>query len=70
MKKKDICWDEKNLSEFLTNPKKFVKGTKMAFPGLKKEKDRKAIITYLKSTCSSPTLASPKEDNNEISGKR
>ena len=36
-----------NMFEFLTNPKKFVKGTSMAFPGFKKEKDRSDVIAYL-----------------------
>ena len=43
-----IVWDETTLSEFLTKPKKFVKGTKMAFPGLRKEKQRDDLIAYLK----------------------
>ncbi len=43
-----IVWDETTLSEFLTKPKKFVKGTKMAFPGLKKEQQRDDLIAYLK----------------------
>lgn len=30
----------------------FLQGTKMVFAGLKKEKDRKDLIAYLKSTCS------------------
>ncbi len=42
-------WDEANLIEFLTKPKNMVKKTKMSFAGLKKEKDRKAIIEFLKS---------------------
>ena len=42
-------WDEANLDAFLTKPKKWLKGTKMSFPGFKKEDDRKAVIEFLKS---------------------
>ncbi|MEM7190138.1 MAG: c-type cytochrome [Pseudomonadota bacterium] len=42
-------WNEENLHAFLTKPKKWLKGTKMAFGGLKKEKDRNALIEYLRS---------------------
>ena len=31
----------------LWNPKGYVKGTKMAFAGLKKEDDRHAVIAYI-----------------------
>ncbi len=40
-------WDAANLDAFLTKPKDFAPGTKMAFPGLKKEADRAALIQYL-----------------------
>lgn len=44
-----LVWDEAALAAFLENPKRYLKGTKMSFPGLKKEEDRTAIIAYLAS---------------------
>ncbi len=43
----DFTWDEANLDGFLTKPKKFMKGTKMSFAGLKKESQRADLIAYL-----------------------
>ena len=48
MKKSDIIWDDCTLDKFLTKPKKFNKGTKMRFSGLKKKSHRDALIKYLK----------------------
>ncbi|PCJ58917.1 MAG: cytochrome c family protein [Rhodospirillaceae bacterium] len=48
MKDAGIVWNEETLDAFLTKPKKYIKGTKMAFPGLKKEAKRKDLIAYLK----------------------
>ena len=45
----DITWDEASLDQFLTKPKKFLKGTKMSFAGLKKEAQRADLIAYLKA---------------------
>ncbi|GAA0783647.1 c-type cytochrome [Roseibium denhamense] len=42
-------WDEAALAEFLAKPKSYMKGTKMAFSGLRKEQDLDAITAYLKS---------------------
>lgn len=44
----DHVWDEATLSEYLASPKEVVKGTKMAFVGLKKEDERANVIAYLK----------------------
>lgn len=46
--KKGIVWGEDTLMEYLINPKKYIPGTKMVFPGLKKEKDRADLVAYLK----------------------
>lgn len=42
-------WDETHLTEYLANPKAYIKGTKMAFVGLKKPEDVADIIAYLKT---------------------
>ncbi len=46
-------WDEAKLDQYLTDPKGFIKGNKMALPPLKKPEERADIIAYLK------TLAAP-----------
>jgi len=48
MKESGLVWDEKTLNKYLKKPKDMVKRTKMAFPGLKKEDDREALIAFLK----------------------
>lgn len=40
-------WDETHLSEYLANPKVYIKGTKMAFAGLKKPEEIADVIAYL-----------------------
>lgn len=49
-KKAGVTWDENTLFDYLANPKKYIPGTKMAFAGFKKEKDRNDVITYLKES--------------------
>jgi len=44
-----ISWDEENLEKYLSDPKGFIPGNKMAFPGLKKEDERENVIAFLKS---------------------
>lgn len=41
-------WSQDNLAAYLANPRKAVKGTRMAFVGLRKEKDVANVIAYLK----------------------
>ena len=47
-------WTFAELNGFLTKPAKWIKGTKMAYAGLKKEEDRASIIKYLNQNSDSP----------------
>ncbi len=42
-------WDEATLAAYLPDPKGAVKGTKMAFAGLKEEQDIADVIAYIKT---------------------
>ncbi|MEC9178987.1 MAG: cytochrome c family protein [Pseudomonadota bacterium] len=41
-------WTESLLDAYLLNPRQVIKGGRMAFAGLRKEKDRHNIIAYLR----------------------
>ena len=45
-----LVWDETTMAGFLTKPKRYLKGTKMAFVGLRKESDIADVIAYLKAS--------------------
>jgi len=47
-------WNFEELNGFLTKPSKWIKGTKMAFAGLRKEEDRASMIKYLNQNSDSP----------------
>jgi cytochrome c len=49
MKASGIVWTEETLAEYLRAPKKYIKGTKMAFVGLRKDADIANVIAYLKA---------------------
>ena len=51
-------WSFEELNAYLLKPQAHIKGTKMAFAGLRKDKDRASVILYLNSQSDSP-LAKP-----------
>jgi len=47
-------WNFEELNGYLIKPAKWIKGTKMAFAGLRKEKDRASVIMYLNQNSDNP----------------
>ena len=47
-------WTFEELNGYLIKPAKWIKGTKMAFAGLRKEKDRASVILYLNQNTDNP----------------
>ena len=49
-------WTFEELNGFLQKPSSYLKGTKMSYAGLRKEKDRASIIKYLNQKSDIPIL--------------
>ena len=47
-------WTFEEMNNYLIKPQAYVKGTKMAFAGLRKEKDRASVILYMNSKNNNP----------------
>ena len=47
LKESGVTWDEDALTKYLTKPKDFIPGGKMAFAGLKKKGQLENVIAYL-----------------------
>ena len=54
LKEKGGTWTYDELDHFLTNPKGYVPGTKMAFAGITSPTERADVITYLRSLADTP----------------
>ena len=48
MKNAAVVWDETTVLEYVTDPKGYIPKNKMAFKGVKKEKQRINLMAYLK----------------------
>ena len=47
MKNANVTWNDDTLSKYLTDPKAFIPGDKMAFPGVKDPSQLADLLTYL-----------------------
>ena len=47
-------WSFEEMNSYLIKPQAYIKGTKMAFAGLRKEKDRASVILYMNSKSATP----------------
>ena len=47
-------WSFEEMNSYLIKPQAHIKGTKMAFAGLRKEKDRASVILYMNSKSKNP----------------
>ena len=47
-------WTFEEMNAYLIKPQAYIKGTKMAFAGLRKEKDRASVILYLNQNSDNP----------------
>lgn len=50
-----ITWTAETMFEYLENPREYIPGTIMAFPGLRNEQDRADVIAYIKANGGDPS---------------
>jgi S-disulfanyl-L-cysteine oxidoreductase SoxD len=53
MAESDVVWTEETISEFLRDPRGFMPGNRMAFPGLRSQDELDDVIAYLKAVTAS-----------------
>lgn len=62
VKNAGFVWDAGHLDHWLENPRTFLRGTKMTFPGIENATDRRDVIAYLKVESGyQPPAAEPAE---------
>lgn len=50
-----LKWSEENLTAFLARPSLLVPGTRMAFPGFRKEEDLAILVAWIKANSVPPS---------------
>ena len=48
MKDSGVVWDQATLTKYLNDPKQFIPGTRMAFPGIADDKEVADLLAYLR----------------------
>lgn len=49
MQEAAIVWSEETIDAYIANPREYVPGNRMAFPGLRNPEERADVIAYLKT---------------------
>ncbi|MGM0584189.1 MAG: c-type cytochrome [Pseudomonadota bacterium] len=44
-----LVWNDETMTEYLANPRKMIRGTKMTFAGLRDEEDIDAVLAYIEA---------------------
>ena len=47
MKESGVVWDDDTMAKYLRDPKQFIPGDRMAFPGIKDEEQLADLLAYL-----------------------
>ncbi len=48
MKSSNIVWDDETIAKYLVEPRTYIPGNKMAFPGMKREDEIRNLLAYLR----------------------
>lgn len=48
MKNSTVVWNDETIAQYVADPRRFMPGNKMAFPGIKKADEVKDLIAYMK----------------------
>lgn len=61
LKGANVVWDENSLDKWLSDPRRFIPGTSMAFQGIKDAQERADVIAYLKAVSENMAAAMPQQ---------
>lgn len=65
-----LVWNEETITGYLRKPRAYLKGTNMAFAGLKKDRDIANVMAYLRTYSSAVTVAEPAPSADASAGEK